>query len=757
MRALIFTLGLLLTLSASAQLEKAEAAFAAHHYPEAIRYYKQFLKRGEAEGAALNLATAYWKTGDVAQAEHWFSRAVHKADTPEAHRQYAQLLMANGRYQRASEALLSYAVTTTDTHASTQASAMAEFCSQLASGQRPPAGCVVSEVNFNSTSLDFSPLFMGDTLVFVSNRPGAITREGQRDPWTQARFTDLFAAVPDTAGIADDVFLFAKNVATPLHEGPAAYYPGREELLVTTSVPNTGKRHSGHISNLQIVHYHKTATGDWSAPQPFAFHDTDYSMAHPAISPSGDRLVFAADYPNGFGGMDLWYSERTPEGNWTDPINLGPEINTPGEEVFPVIQPDGTLHFSSDFRLGYGGLDIYRARRHQDGWANPTNAGHPLNGSSDDFGLVLTADGRRGYFSSDRTGGNDNLFHANFDVFTRVEGVVSNTETSEGLPMARIEVTGQDGTTEVFYSNEQGLFEVQLPPSGTFTLQAKHPKFTVADGHPNSEQVVADRLPLGTAHNVNFGLSPKGNSVSSDATICGIVTGPEGTPVPGATVRIENRETGTIYDTATDARGHFYQPVQANLAYIIQAGAPGFNLMNTRVTLGEAREDCHSVVIALQNAVDLQALLKRPQVISTGMQLELYHVYFDRGEAYLRPSDLPELKKLRDLMLEYPSMECQLQAHTDARSTDAFNLELSQRRAEAAVDWLVENGVPAERLTARGYGELYLMNRCADGVACGELEHERNRRVEFRVIAFDRDAEVRSREKAIYKASTANR
>ena len=222
-------------------------------------------------------------------------------------------------------------------------------------------------------------------------------------------------------------------------------------------------------------------------------------------------------------------------------------------------------------------------------------------------------------------------------------------------------------------------------------------------------------------------------------------------------MRIENRETGTIYDTATDARGHFYQPVQANLAYIIQAGASGFNLMNTRVTLGEAREDCHSVVIALQNAVDLQALLKRPQAISTGMQLELYHVYFDRGEAYLRASDLPELKKLRDLMLEYPSMECQLQAHTDARSTDAFNLELSQRRAEAAVDWLVENGVPAERLTARGYGELYLMNRCADGVACGELEHERNRRVEFRVIAFDRDAEVRSREKAIYKASTANR
>lgn len=756
MRALIFTLGMLLTLSTAAQLEKADEAFQAHHYPEAIRMYEHYLKRHEAPGAALNLAIAYWKTGDEARAETWFSRAISERETPEAHRWYAQLLMANGKYERASESLLKFAVTTQDQNAAAAASSMADFCMQLAGGNLPPSECAVLDIPFNSKFMDFSPALIGDTLVFVSNRPGSVTKEGQRDPWTQSRFTDLFGAVPDTLGNAKDVFPFAPAIATHLHEGPLAYHAGREELLVTVSVPNKGKAHTGHTSKLKIVQFHRTSSGGWSPPKDFGFHNTDFNMVHPALTPAGDRMVFSANYEGGFGGMDLWYSERTPDGEWIDPVNLGPEINTPGEEVFPVIQKDGTLYFSSDFRLGQGGLDIYRARRFQDGWVKPVNAGYPLNGASDDFGLILLPGGQRGYFSSDRNDGTDNLFMVRFEQTIRVEGLLVNAETGEPLPKARIEVSDTNSYTEVLYTDADGMFESRLPMEGTYQLRALHPQFEPALDAASTWQINAAEMTPGSVETITLALQPKSDEPVADAMICGTVINADGQPIPSAYVRIENRETGAIYETATDAEGAFFQPALSENEYVIQAAGEGFGPVNMRVTCS-ADEECHAVAITLAPHTTVQSLMQQPELIETGLQLELYHVYFDRGRAELRTEDLAELEKLKELLDEYPSMEGQIQAHTDARHTDAFNLELSQRRADAARNWLIENGIAAERITAKGYGELYLMNRCTDGVSCGELEHERNRRVEFRVIAFDRDREIRSREKPEYKASTANR
>jgi len=123
------------------------------------------------------------------------------------------------------------------------------------------------------------------------------------------------------------------------------------------------------------------------------------SVAHPALSADGTKLFFASDMPGGYGGMDLYYAERDGD-RWGSPINLGPNVNTEGQELFPFIKKDGTIHFASDGHIGLGGLDIFSAPADGMSFGAITNLGYPINTRSDDFGLIFEADGRNGYLYS---------------------------------------------------------------------------------------------------------------------------------------------------------------------------------------------------------------------------------------------------------------------------------------------------------------------------------------------------------------------
>ena len=752
----IFTvlLALVLSISGTAQIEKADAAYAAHHYPEAIRLFEQFLRRHEAPGASLKLAIAYWKTNDVEQAEAWLTQAIEENDDPQAFRWYGQLLMVNGKYEQASEWLFRYSEHTQDPNAVNFSRDLAEYCQQLADNDAPPADCQILETNYSGKHMDFSPTFVGDTLVFVSNRPGAETKEGQRDPWTKQRFTDLFAVVPSADGTEGNAKPYNEAICTHLHEGPAVFDATRQEWFVTTSVPNPGKKQSGHTSRLKIVIYAQTSAGTWSPARDLNFHNTAFNMVHPALDPSGERLFFSANYPDGQGGMDLYYTDRLETGMWSDPVNLGPEINTPGDEAFPVIQGDGELVFSSDFHLGFGGMDMYRTRWTGTAWSNPKNMGSPLNGSRDDFGLVMLPEQKCGYFSSNRGGGNDNIYRANFDDVLRVEGLLTDAETGLPIPLAMVELASPAGYQQVFYSDDDGLYEFKLPMTGTFTVRVTHPDYTAAKPGENQRQIVADDMLVGESRRLDFTLAQRSNE-TANGVLCGTITDPLGHPIPGAIITIENRITGELFTNKCDSEGNFFQPAKSDLTYVIQASADGFSPQTTSVSCCNIGTECQPVFIQLNSATTVSQLMERPEIIRSGMQVELFHVYFDRNLAAIRSDAAPELQKLLELFEAHPTLKGQIQAHTDTRHTDRYNLELSQQRAQAVCDWLMANGIAEDRLKAKGYGEVYLMNQCDNGVVCSELEHQRNRRVEFRVLDIQLDQEMRSKEKPEFQANTS--
>jgi hypothetical protein len=253
----------------------------------------------------------------------------------------------------------------------------------------------------HSSFSNFSPVFYKDGIVFSSNRPyevGVVHFE----PGTKAHLLDLYAAsLKDSFHISAPHY-FSERINTVYHEGPACFSNDGNTMYFTFS----GREKQGNL--VQIMESHLVA-GEWSIPRRIACSDSSISMAHPAISPDGKTLYFSANQPNGFGKNDL-YKLVYQDGTWLGPENLGPDINTAGNESFPYIDSKGRLFFASDAQPGAQKMDVYMAEKTGPLHYKITHLPAPINSSADDFGLCSDSLGRKGFFSSNRSGRNDELY-----------------------------------------------------------------------------------------------------------------------------------------------------------------------------------------------------------------------------------------------------------------------------------------------------------------------------------------------------------
>jgi peptidoglycan-associated lipoprotein len=228
--------------------------------------------------------------------------------------------------------------------------------------------------------------------------------------------------------------------------------------------------------------YRSTAQGTgWGEPEPLfeAFGDS-ITTAHPGISPDGLTMYFVSDMPGGLGEKDIWMVTRESQSaGWSEPDNMGEEINTPGNELYPYVHPDGTLYFSSDSRVGLGGLDIYTATRDELGGWNLENLKPPINSPADDFGIVFEADRERGFFSSSRRGrGNDDLFSFVLPPLEfSVSGVVRDERNDQILPGSSVRSVGSDGITVETTTGDEGTFRFMLKPGTDYVFIASYPGY----------------------------------------------------------------------------------------------------------------------------------------------------------------------------------------------------------------------------------------------------------------------------------------
>jgi len=632
--------------------ERAYSSFKAGEYYDAIDLFKDsYSKARKADRETRTelgymIAECYRLTNDPRNAETWYRLAVRSSvSKPEAQFYLAESLKKNGKYPQALEEFRKYKqIAPSDPKADQEIRA----CELANEWMRNPEAYRVEELkDLNSREADFSPAYGRDdfgVVYFTSSRDDAAGNKTHGA--TGQGFTDIFESRLDKKSKWSTP-VPVDRINTEFEEGTPSFTQDYSEMFFTRC--EAGKRETKGC----IIMFSKRSGDSWGEPVNSEILPDSLVAAHPAISPDGLTLYFVSDKEGGSGSKDIYKVTRDGDNDpWSSPENLGPDINTPGDELFPFLREDGSLYFASDGHIGMGGLDIFKANQQPDGSWVVQNMKSPVNSFADDFGISFEKGSEKGIFSSTRKGrGNDELY-------------------SFELPPLRFNVTGL---------------------------------------------------------------------VKDEKT---------GTPVSSAVVQLIASD-GSNLQAETGEIGDFKFALKQDVDYIFLASKRGYlNGKERETTKGQEKSRDFMVTILLT---------------ATDSPIELPNIFYDFGKWDLRPESMVSLDKLVETLTDptlNPNITIELMSHTDSRDTEEYNLDLSQKRAQSVVQYLIEKGVEADRLSAKGYGES--SPKVVDAVIAGqyqflkegtiltetyinslgseeqkEIAHQINRRTEFRVLRTD--------------------
>ena len=611
----------------------------------------------------------------------------------------------------------------------------------------------------NTPSLEFSPAYYQNGIVFVTSHK----KQGKKE-----RYYELFYADLDAGGLPLEPRQFSVNLNTEKHEGPVTFdREGKMVYFTSNGIGSAFNKYSKKVAHLKIFEAKKGAN-DWEKVKELPFSSDEYSCAHPTLSADGQKLYFASNMPGGYGGMDLYFVEKKPDG-WSNPINLGKDINTDKNEVFPFIHSSGNLFFASDGYLGAGGLDLYMIDISGRKWGEVTNLGQPFNSTADDLGLILNPDGNRGYFASSRAGGagRDDIY-----MFEVKDGIWGRTtpslfgatlkvvEKGSKKAIKGAEIRIFEKTADGFVTSDDNLFEGVLLPAEdgsdgfTFELIRKDAgalskpdlksdkngeanfqflgerRFLILvtkDGYKNKELV----------HSTIGNDSKKVINVVMEKSFCsnlsGVVKNADDSFIPNAVIRIKSSCETKDEVFLTDENGAFNICLQVGCDYKVTGIKENFinNFVEIN-NLNSTKPISKEIILSPTSS----------SLLSEGSVIVLNNIYYDFDKSFIRKGAAHELDDLFNVLNAYPSIRVELSSHTDSRGSETYNLKLSQKRAESAKEYLVARGIAADRIEAVGYGEKQLRNGCDDNTRCSEAEHQFNRRTEVKILKIDEPVRV---------------
>ena len=651
----------------------------------------------------------------------------------------------------------------------------------IASFAQDKAEAAVSIQNvreINSPAVDYSPTYYGNGLVFVSSR----NRGGFINSATGETYYELFHAPFGANGQPVRPRLFSIEINSALHEGPVTFDRQENTMYFTRSNQESGEGKADETGTVRLKIYRATrGIYDWEGVEELPFNNDTYTCMHPSLSADGSKLFFASNMPvEGYGGMDIYMVIRI-NNQWSAPINLGPEINTPGQEGFPFFHENGTLFFSSNGHNGLGGMDVFSIDLSNSRWGALTNLGAPINSSSHDFGFIMDDSGRKGYFSSNRKGGmgKDDIY--SFEAPRGLPGMkgpevltarINVRDGALGQPLAGAAVflferspdglimndsaytvelspngAGMTMRMNLRTSNSLGKPDavtdklgdaiLQMPPDRDFTVLVAREGFATVE-IPFVPEAMSPGVPLEVPMTRSTCIPISGQVLSVDKK----------QPIGNATVRIVSTDNEKEHILVADYDGRYTYCLQVGTDFILVAEKEGYQPQKTSLSLKEGN---------LPRVFDVNFFLPGPAVLpaapgnvsskmpfAEGVVIVLDNIYYDFNQAVIRRGQAKDLEALAALMKQYPEMEIELGAHTDSRGSADYNLELSRQRAEAAKLFLVSKGIGADRVTTKGYGESVPRNGCVDGVNCTESEHQFNRRTEVKVLKMDGNPDTKN-------------
>jgi outer membrane protein OmpA-like peptidoglycan-associated protein/tetratricopeptide (TPR) repeat protein len=443
-----------------AQSSKGDKYYENSEYLKAIRFYKKETRSNTAirrQEALVKLGNSYKSLNDYEHAEEAYRKALENENTvaPEVYYNYAQVLKVNNKYEEAAEQYSNYIKLSPNDENARNA---LKFCREIKYYLSKPIEYSVKNIGtINTTQSEFSPFVMNNKLMFIAEREEFDFVNYPVNDYDGEPFLNMYVSTLDGMTVKKSKTL-SKNLNSEFHDGPGCMSSDGKTLYFTRV---DYKQKKGYVNHAKIY----MATGSdrsWKDIKPLSLNSEEYSVAHPSISADNNTMYFVSNMPGGYGGKDIYVAQRNGDG-WDKPVNLGPDINTTGDEMFPSIRKDGVLFFSSNGLPGFGGLDIYSAKKVDNKWLLQRNEGLDLNSSADDFGITFLNDSL-GYFSSNRKGGKgkDDIYL--YDYTSRslvVSGTVLLTENLKDYAKDKkvVLLDEKGNAVDSTKTDEKGFFE----------------------------------------------------------------------------------------------------------------------------------------------------------------------------------------------------------------------------------------------------------------------------------------------------------
>ncbi|RYZ29341.1 MAG: flagellar motor protein MotB, partial [Sphingobacteriales bacterium] len=424
---------------------------------------------------------------------------------------------------------------------------------------------------------------------------------------------------------------------------------------------NKGKyRESADGINKLKLYVAEEQKGSWGEAQELPFNNDDYSTGHPALSPNDKMLFFASDRPGGFGGTDLYVSSLK-DGKWSEPLNLGKDINTKGNEMFPFVDDRGNLYFSSDGHPGLGDLDIFYAQlTDQTAVKSVQNIGEPLNSSKDDFGIVTDGARMLGYLSSNRLrGGSDDdiyRFKREGSLYACRELTIHvfDNQTKQPLGNARLDLDQKDvpdGKRQT-QTDSEGNIRICLDPESDFRITTAMTGYQssllgfstkgLSDDQPLRLEIPLDTVPIQSKQPLKSKVRGR------------ILTHTERLPIDGVEVILRNLCDSTVLEMVTGPDGSYEFLVDPGCEYIVEALKDCMGTTGARIS-------------PAAHATTELTMFRQGDII------EIDNIYYDLDHWDIRPDAALEMDKLVALMKKYPAMRIEMRSHTDSRGSAVYN------------------------------------------------------------------------------------
>lgn len=565
----------------------------------------------------------------------------------------------------------------------------------------------LKNLELNSGYGDFAPNFSKDGITYASKSVNTKSIHPSYG-WDDSYYINLIEAKSTNDSTLEKGHLLKNQFLSKAHDGPVSFTTNFDMMVITKN--ELGKKKDKQVIVLSL-YFSKKINGEWSDLQPFIYNNSGYNVGHAVFAENDKALYFVSDKPDGYGGADLYVSRLNSKNEWSEPINLGPTINTDQNELFPFVSGN-TLYFASNGHFGLGGLDIFEQKLSSA--SKPKNLGYPVNTSHDDFGYIVDTTDLKGYFSSNRNENIDRIYsfkkrpiHVN--LVGRVYAKYREEEPLINQPVYIVNQANKDIDTVI--TNEFGQFSSPILLNEEYRVYTNKEDFILLKEELFSTQGVKKD----STFYCQLGLKPTTIQVHLR-----VVEERTGKAIPLATTSVTDYAISKDTTMVTNNLGTVTMKVERNKSYWAHAAKKGY--LDDDIAFNSSNEN--------DKVIDLE--LRLPPIVK-GDKFKLENIFYDLNKSTLRPESKLALDKLADFLIKN-DLKIELSSHTDARGSDVYNMKLSQARAQSCVDYLITKGVKKAKIIAKGYGETQLINRCKNNVTCPEELHQDNRRTEVKIL-----------------------